>query len=487
MTLAPAFSQKNEYLVSSPYQYLLNEKKAINIHHYDIFNIRPLFNKNDKYFNFKIENLNFINSGHSNIDNNGEIISYPKNSSYINLNIIFFNKFLFIKTKPTFSIISENTDSSEFVGTFRYLNDKQSMINFKNKDLSFPQSTLALHYKGFGFGISNENMWVGPGFHSSLSLSNNSHGFNHLFIGNINKNKFKKFSLDFKFFVSERKNFDSAFFHSALATQITFHSNPVVAFGFNRTYLSGGIKNIDWNLTDAAKLVIEPLFGDSKRSLFIDQYPDEPIYWDPWDQLLIGFFNVFFPEDKFHFYVEIGTDDSRKNFSDLAVHWDHALGFNIGFKKYHFLGNPNLFIGLEMLSTKNTTNTLNENFYRGDFKAPNFYNRNKYYNSSYNGRRWAAHSGSDSDDKVFILGLANNRYSIISSYNIERRGVISQENPEIKKEFLIYFKAYRKNIDTTLYFENEKIFNYNFTTTKLSNSNVLGFSVGYNFNSSKIL
>ena len=86
-------------------------------------------------------------------------------------------------------------------------------------------------------------------------------------------------------------------------------------------------------MEDAAKLVFEPLFGGSKKNLkYVGQYEGEPDYWDPWDQLLVGFVNVYFPQPKAHFYFELGTDDSRANITDLKAHWDHAIGYIIGFK-----------------------------------------------------------------------------------------------------------------------------------------------------------
>ena len=137
-------------------------------------------------------------------------------------------------------------------------------------------------------------------------------------------------------------------------------------------------------MEDAAKLVFEPLFGESKKNLkYVGQYEGEPDYWDPWDQLLVGFVNVYFPQPKAHFYIELGTDDSRANLSDLKAHWDHAIGYILGFKKYGIMGNKSLFIGFEVTSTKTTANTLNPKFYRGDWKSQNFNGRGIYLYSTF--------------------------------------------------------------------------------------------------------
>ena len=58
-------------------------------------------------------------------------------------------------------------------------------------DNSITESTFSVHYKNLGFGISNESMWFGPGFHSSISMSNNSEGLLHKFIGTLKEKELK--------------------------------------------------------------------------------------------------------------------------------------------------------------------------------------------------------------------------------------------------------------------------------------------------------
>lgn len=46
--------------------------------------------------------------------------------------------------------------------------------------VSWGQSSIRLNYKGLSFGLSNENLWWGPGIRNSLSMSNSAPGFKHL-------------------------------------------------------------------------------------------------------------------------------------------------------------------------------------------------------------------------------------------------------------------------------------------------------------------
>lgn len=423
----------------------------------------------------------YYNTGFSNIDNNGELISYQNHSSYLNYSLSHLSDFIYFKFSPQLNLTNNGKSSTQKDnGTFSYLNDRTERYSKRVDYKYLAQSTFALHYKHIGFGISNQNMWIGPGFHSSLSQSNNAPGFNHFFMGTMKQKKYKNIGIDLKYFLSERQNYETNFFHTNLSTSLTYYNNPTITIGFSRTYLSGGIDNQNkWTLFDASKLVFEPLFGKNKTGLnYTGLEEEEPLYWDKWDQLLVGFINIYFPKIKSHYYLELGTDDSRANLIDLKAHWDHSLGYIIGFKKYGLFGNPHVFLGMEIMSNKNSSNTLNKLFYRGDYDTPNFYNRGLYLHSTYGGRRWAANSGSDSIDRIFMLGFNKDNYSIITSFNFEIRGIISMPFPEKKHESIIILRKINNNIIYSFYLENEKIYNYKFNNNKKPEiSNVIGFSI----------
>ena len=82
-------------------------------------------------------------------------------------------------------------------------------------------------------------------------------------------------------------------YHTAISSALTYYNNPTITAGFNRVFLSGGIDEINWSEKDAMNLVFQPLFGENIRSTYKDLYPNEPAYWDPWDQMISVFFNLF--------------------------------------------------------------------------------------------------------------------------------------------------------------------------------------------------
>jgi hypothetical protein len=239
-------------------------------------------------------------------------------------------------------------------------------------------------------------------------------------------------------------------------------------------------------MKDAAKLVFKPLFGSSKKDLtYVGEYEGEPDYWDPWDQLLVGFVNVYFPTSKTYYYFELGTDDSRANLTDLKAHWDHSIGYILGFKKYGIMGNKSLLIAWEVMSTRNSANTRNPKFYRGDWRSQNFNGKSIYLESTYQGRRWGAYLP-DSNINILMLGFIKNDFSVLFSYNYSRHGIVGKDFPEKKYETIMRINIHNKNIIYSLYIENEKIYNYDFKKNIIPQlSNVVGLGIHYNLDIKK--
>ena len=99
------------------------------------------------------------------------------------------------------------------------------------------------------------------------------------------------------------------------------------------------------------------------------------------------------------------------------------------------------------------------NLARGKFHVfratPNFYQRPHYNDFSYKGRRWAAHSGSDSDDLFLEFGFLNDKWSFIPGFNFERHGLITSQPAEIKIELRLEASYKWKNIRFIYNYERE--------------------------------
>ena len=421
-----------------------------------------------------------LNNGHPNIDNQSEFYLAGSASKLNSLRFEYRKPWLFIEMEPYFSFHRKEKSVKTF-DTW-HSNNNYNLISNKELTSGLKQSQIILHYKGFGIGYGHINHWWGLGFHSAIALTSNSPSQETYAFGTFKDIQFGKFSFGSKVIVMPYNNhFDIPIYFSGMNSHLTFSSDPKITLGFFRTYLSGNFENLSeetnltsgWNIVDATMLVIEPLFGQSKKGLPYS-VPGTPGY-DPWNEILVGYINLNFPEIFLDVYFELGSDDNRANLTDLRAHWDHTLGYLIGFKKYHMLGNKALLFGAEYLSLiKSNT----EKFWRQYDYA--YYTGSQYDYFTYKGRRMGGHSGSSSNDLIFLFGLGVPNQMILFTYNNEKHGLKNKTYPEVKREINITYNYKINDVHSLfLIFESEKINNYEYKVENISRSKYLwiGFSL----------
>ncbi|MBJ13382.1 MAG: hypothetical protein CMG62_09975 [Candidatus Marinimicrobia bacterium] len=424
-----------------------------------------------------------LNNGHTNLDNNAELFIKGKSASFFSARLEYYNSWLSFTLEPY--TIKQNNIFTTYSDLRMYsLTNNQNNIGYLNKkDTGIRQSNILIHYKGFGIKYGIMSHWWGPGFHSALTLTSNAPSQESYSIGTYKDIQAGKLSYRFNILTMPYKNYmgDQIYF-SGLKANLSYNSkSAITTFGFHRTYLSGNFdkSEIDnnlsrrWTILDATGLIFEPLFGQSKKGL---EYtiPGTPGF-DQWDQLLSAFIKIKFIDQNLEIYLDLASDDNRANFIDLRAHWDHTIGYQLGINKIFYYKKYELLTGAEFLTTR-ISNTLNPNFYRGNPNSDSFYTKKMYDYFSYKGRRIGAHSGSSSDDLIFLLGIKNNTSTIFMTYNKERHGIKSMIHPELKFEYSL---SYQHNILNNHKFfitiEYEKIKNFAFIENNLSISRLLLF------------
>ena len=91
-----------------------------------------------------------------------------------------------------------------------------------------------------------------------------------------------------------------------------------------------------------------------------------------------------------------------------------------------------------------------------------------------------AHSGSSSDDLIFILGLSDETSTILMSFNKERHGIKSMTYPELKTEYVLtYHRKMSQHHTAFITLEYEKIKNFGFIQNNISVSKLIW--LGYSF------
>jgi len=440
-------------------------------------------------FNFSF-NINTIgNSGHPNIDNNAELYSHSKSTNFLSTRLEYSTPWLSLSLEPYTISNNGSFTNAPAPGTYN-ANNNHSFNNRTGKTkIGFRQSSLVLHYNGVGIGYGNMSHWWGPGFHSALALTNNAPSQETYVLGTFKDIRVGDFSFGSQIIAMPYKSKnETQLYFSGLKTHISHHSDhAIITLGLHRTYLSGKFGDLStstlsaqsWSLLDAAKLVIEPLFGQSKEGLSYTMPGTRG--FDVWDEVLTGFVKLSFPKVGLSIYGDVASDDNRGNLTDLRAHWDHTLGYQLGMIKNTKLHQYNLFTGIEFLTTR-TSNTHNPKFYRGS-GTWNYYAKYDFNYFTYNGRRMGAHSGSSSDDLIFLAGFDYDKTMVLFSYNKERHGIKNMTYAELKTEYVLSYNRKISDYHTAfITLEYEKIKNFGFIQNNVSVSKLvwLGYSFSIN-------
>ncbi len=285
-------------------------------------------------------------------------------------------------------------------------------------------------------GYGNWDQWWGPGLHNSLVLSNNAKSFNYIFFNNV-KSLNDNLRYKFNYFVSDGiKNIQNNDFYLSSFSFIVNYKN--IELGRLKHVLSGGYNDILWT---------------KKQALLVPFSNENNKYWDT---VIDYYLSIVFPDSKLKIFFELGIPNrSYLGTSNSLIFPDHSVASIFGLRKYGIFDVDKLLFGFEY------TSTLISQYY---YKMPsyNWYGSNRYDYSSFLGRRWGAHSGTDSDDFLVFLGYLGDTGGLIYEVNYERHGVSYNFPPEVKLESRVSVNYQLKNLFLNIIYENEYFEHYAF-------------------------
>jgi len=420
----------------NPIKMLINDQAIFDSSKNDSTNTKPIKLVFSQYFT--------INTNLPNLENHNGIY-IPKGTGSVSSILASYNtKFLQLSIELPISKFKKFPVSiPEKNKQFAVLNDV--LLNdeeLNDNSTNYINNSLAIKYNNFALGYENISRWWGPGIHNSLILSNNSTGIPNYYFGTIGyKNLYKHLKYNFRYFVSNpmKNDLGNDFFLSAYELSLRYKN---IEFGKSKHILSGGSPYINWGLRDASVVNI------TKKKI---------IYWE---QINDYYFLVNFPSSKLKLFFEIGFPSEDNN--DNLIYPRHESAYNLGLRKYGAFGSKNLLFGFEYTR-------LVQGSYYDIIPTRNWYDNKLYNYYSYNGRRWSAHSGSDSDDFLLFAGYSNQKLNLIYGINYERHGVTYHFPPEVKLESRVSFSYKLNNFFIYLNYENEYFEHYGFVD---SNKNV---------------
>ena len=411
----------------------------------------------------------FYNDNVPNLENTGELWVGKGNTIFSSIHLDVWSKHFFFSTEPYVQYAQNKSfmsyhfdrvtkDSSDFIEYFHVLNDGPARGNGQVKELRFRETQIYGHLNGIGAGFSTANMWWGPGIHNTINMTNNTSGFPHFVLGTLREQRVRNIGLHLMYVFGQPTLTDHQPYFTAIIGASTFYSEPIITLGFVRTYLSGGSDHPGVSWGEAALKPFEAFF---KESFYNGDGSGTDIENDPDDQTVDLFLTLQFPKSGLKLFIQYGWTDHRWDWFDFRAHPDHASASIIGFRKYGLFDLEELSLGFEY------TNLMDSRFHkqRGDGYAPYWYAYPRYDYNTNDGRRYTAHSGTDSDDLLIYFAWLSEKRSIRLSFNYERHGVVysvelvdqtgSFHYPENKLELNIDYRQPARLGELYLFYEYE--------------------------------
>ncbi|HEY0668705.1 MAG TPA: capsule assembly Wzi family protein [Sphingobacteriaceae bacterium] len=193
--------------------------------------------------------------------------------------------------------------------------------------VSWGQSSIRLNFDPVSIGLSNENIWWGPGIQNSLLMSNSASGFKHLTLNTTRPVKTPVGSFEAQLIGGRLEGSgynpslsDDWRYLSALAFSYQPRWVPGLFLGMSRSFQTyrkdtgSGFDN--WF----------PLFQAFQKTNTTEDSVRR-------DQLVSVFARWLFKESKAEVYFEYGLNDHAFNFRDFLVAPEHARAYTLGFSK----------------------------------------------------------------------------------------------------------------------------------------------------------
>jgi hypothetical protein len=274
------------------------------------------------------------------------------------LSVQFRPEFVYA-TNDFFMMLQESNTGKEF---------KQSEVIFLNRidnperygvhnysSIQLGQSSIRLNFDPVSIGLSNENLWWGPGVKNALLMTNNASGFKHLTLNttrpvNIYIGHLEGQLISGKLIRSNISNVLSEYvpkvndwrYINGIAISYQPKWIPNLFVGFDHAFV---VYNRDMGKSFSDYL---PVLTFSEKP----NYPDKRGYVNGQDerqrdQYISYFARFVLPETKAEIYLQWGRNDRPFNTRNLLTKADHTRAYVLGFRKLIPLSGQAEFIQFE--------------------------------------------------------------------------------------------------------------------------------------------
>ena len=279
----------------------------------------------------------------------------------------FFAKFglLSIQLRPEF-VYAQNKDFQGFA-TGKSDLDLQKYYSFYNfydtpeqfghgayTKANWGQSSIRLTVGPMSFGLSNENLWWGPGIQNSIMMTNNAAGFKHFTLNTVKPIKTAIGAFEFQIIAGRLdESGETPLSQTTTSTGAnlfsTYNSDWRYLTGFNISYQPKWLPGLFLGYTRDFVSYEENLKGIKSYFPFFTpvQKVDAGLDGDPFprDQRLSMYARWLFKKARAEVYFEYALNDNSYNFRDFLGSPDHGRAYIFGINKLiPIAGKKNEFI-----------------------------------------------------------------------------------------------------------------------------------------------
>lgn len=255
---------------------------------------------------------------------------------------------------PAFTGFASGHGDADLTAYYNYHNLIDNPERFGNGSYtkaSLGQSSIRLTFGPISFGLSNENLWWGPGIRNSLILSNNAPGFKHVTINTVRPVNTPIGSFEVQVIGAKLENTDLpplAVTTTSTGANLyrTRRDDWRYYSGFNINYHPKWVPGLFLGLTRAFDAYQKDIKGFNAYVPFFTPYAKSSINPDgsqgdafDRDQVTSLYARWLFTKAKAEVYFEYGINDNSYNMNDFLGSPEHSRAYIFGMRKLVALNN----------------------------------------------------------------------------------------------------------------------------------------------------
>ncbi len=267
-------------------------------------------------------------------------------------------EFLYAQNLPYAGFPEEHTKNSwaTYYSIYNYIDLPEQFGTGSYKKASWGQSSIRLTFGPISFGLSNENLWWGPGMRNSLLMTNSAPGFKHLTLNTVRPIRtpigsfeaqlvsgrlensgypppiYQRDSLGYKWMIQKRN--DWRYFNGIV---LSYQPKwvPGLFLGATRSFT---VYHGDMDNRLSSWLPVIVPMTEKNTDMTTENIGR--------DQLASLFIRWIWPKENAELYFEYGREDRAANMRDVLVDLEHTRAYIFGLRRLIPLKKPDQFISV---------------------------------------------------------------------------------------------------------------------------------------------